>query len=186
MLNHCRIFFKLFLSFFIVSLLVSPVVAQVEVGNHLRITHIDTAEFPEVTVRISATDSENNLVGDLSSLAVSENGTAITQFDKKQVAVGTDLIFVIDANTTIEQVDEGSTLTRREKVRDSIIDYANTVMDDSGQDDIVNIVVPEGDGGQFLDQEDMTFPNEVINAINFYETGELADTPLNTMLELCP
>jgi hypothetical protein len=184
MLNHQRSFFKLFLSFLFLLMLVSPVIAQVGEGTRLRITQIDSTEFPDVAVRIAATDAENNLVSDLAGLAVTENGEEIADFDRNQVAVGIDLIFVIDANTTIEQIDEGSTLSRREKVRDSINDYANNIMDSGGQDDIVSIIVPDGEGGRFLDQPDMTFPNEVINAINFYESGDLADTPLNAMLEL--
>jgi len=184
MLNHQRTFFKLFLSFLFLFLLVSPTSAQEEEGTRLRITQVDTADFPDITVRIAAADAENNLVSDLSGLAVSENGETIADFETNQVAVGMELIFVIDANTVIEQVDLGSTLTRREKVRDSINDYANNIMDGDGQDDIVSIVVPDGEGGRFLEAPDMTFPNEVINAINFYESGQLADTPLNAMLEL--
>lgn len=183
MLNHQRTFFKLFLSLLCLLLLVAPVIAQVE-GPRLRITQIDTTDFPEVAVRISTTDSENNLVTDLAGLEVSENGETVEAFETDQVAVGIELIFVIDANTAIEQVDEGGTLTRREKIRDSINDYANNIMDSEGQDDVVTIIVPDGEAGQFLEQPDMTFPNEVINAINFYESGELSDTPLNAMLEM--
>lgn len=184
MLNHQRTFFKLFLPFLFLFLLVSPTAAQEGEGIQLQVTQVDSAEFPEITVRIAAADAQNNLVADLSGLTVSENGEAIADFETNQTAVGIELIFVIDANTVIEQVDLGSTLTRREIVRDSIIGYANNVMDGDGQDDIVTIVVPDGEGGRFLEQPDMTFPNEVINAINFYESGELADTPLNAMLEL--
>jgi hypothetical protein len=173
MLNHQRSFFKLFLSLLLLAILASPVLGQVDDGTSLRITEINPTGFPNVTVRISATDGANNLIADISGLAVSENGESVADFDTNQVAVGMDLIFVIDANPTIEQIDEGSTLTRREKVRDSIINYASSVMDSSGQDDIVSIIIPDGDGGQFLEQPDMTFPNEVINAINFYESGEL-------------
>jgi hypothetical protein len=167
----------------LLAILASPVLGQVDDGTSLRITGINPTGFPNVTVRISATDGANNLIADISGLAVSENGESVADFDTNQVAVGMDLIFVIDANPTIEQIDEGSTLTRREKVRDSIINYASSVMDSSGQDDIVSIIIPDGDGGQFLEQPDMTFPNEVINAINFYESGELAATPLDAMLQ---
>ncbi|MFZ0547994.1 MAG: FHA domain-containing protein [Candidatus Promineifilaceae bacterium] len=183
MLIHPRTFFKLFLSLLILFLLVSSVFAQEE-GTQLRISQIDTADFPQVAVRVSATDVENNPIDALTGLTVSEDQQTISDFDTRQVAVGIDLIFVIDANTAIEQVDEGSTLSRREKVRDSINDYANTIMDVGGQDDIVSIIVPEGESGRFLEQSNMTYSNEVINAINFYETGDLADTPLNAMLEM--
>lgn len=183
MLIHQRTFFKVLLPLLLLSLIASPVIAQEE-GTQLRITQIDTSEFPEIAVRVTATDAQNNLVGDLSGLAVSENGSSVDDFDTNQVSVGLDLTFVIDANIDIEQVDEGSTLTRREKARDSINEFATNIMDGDGQDDIVSIVVPDGENGRFLEQPNMTFPNEVINAINFYETGELAPTPLNVMLEL--
>ncbi len=184
MLIHPRTFFKLLLTLLFLSLLASPAIAQEEESNQLRITQIDTGNFPEIAVRVAATDAENNLVGDLSGLTVTENGTTVETFETNQVAVGIDLTFVIDANEFIEEIDTGSTLTRREKARDSIIEFANNIMDGSGQDDTVSIIVPDGESGRFLEQPNMTFPNEVINAINFYESGQLAATPLNAMLEV--
>jgi hypothetical protein len=45
--------------------------------------------------------------------------------------------------------------------------------------------VPDGaDNGRLLGDGMMTFPNELINAINFYDPGTLAETPMEAMMEL--
>ena len=184
MLNQQRTIIKLFLSFLLLCLLTSPVAAQVDEGVRLRITQIDTSNFPEISLNISATDTENNPINVLDGLALQENDQTIDDFETDQISVGMEFIFVIDANTTIEQIDETDGLSRRETIRDSIVSFAENTMDRGGQDDLVSIIVPDDEGGRFLEEPDMTFPNEVINAINFYETGTLGDTPLNAMLEL--
>jgi hypothetical protein len=100
----------------------------------------------------------------------------------ESVAVGTDLFIVIDANTNIAARDQAGDLTRLEKVRDSIISYAGQYMDD-GQLDRVTIIVP-GDGGTAVLLDQSSFPNAVINEINFYEPDLVDLTPLNEMILL--
>ncbi len=152
-------------------------------SSQLEIIEIDTSAFPEITIRLVATDAGNNAITDASGLHLQEDDFPIAPFDAAQVDPGAELIIIIDANTTIEQRDSPDDLSRREKVRDSIIRYANHFMDPM-QKDRVTIIVPEGAGARILDKEDLTFPNEVINAVNFYQSGKLADTDLNRMFQL--
>ncbi|MCI0394892.1 MAG: FHA domain-containing protein, partial [Chloroflexi bacterium] len=158
-----------------------PAAAQEE-GVRLEVVRVDTSDFPEIVLGLAATDSQNNLVTDFAGLRISEGDTQLTEFDTEQTRVGVELIFVIDANTTINQLDDGE-LSRREKVRDSIVNYARQFMSQA-QEDLVTIVVPGEGGGQFLEQADLVFPNEVINAINFYEPASLSDTPINEMVQM--
>jgi len=152
-------------------------------SSQLEIIELDTSAFPEITVHLVATDADGNAITDPSGLHLQEDDFPIAPFDAAQVDPGAELIIIIDANTTIEQRDSSDDLSRREKVRDSIIRYANHFMDPM-QKDRVTIIVPEGAGARILDKEDLAFPNEVINAVNFYQAGELADTDLNRMFQL--
>jgi hypothetical protein len=152
-------------------------------SSELRIIELDTSAFPEITVRLQATDAAGNAITDPSALRLQEDEFPIVPFYAAQVDPGAELIIIIDANTTIEQRDGSDDLSRREKVRDSIIRYANHFMDPM-QKDRVTIIVPEGAGARILDKEDLSFPNEVINAANFYQSGELGDTDLNRMFQL--
>ncbi|UCG23900.1 MAG: FHA domain-containing protein [Chloroflexota bacterium] len=147
----------------------------------LQITGIDTTGFPTITFRLEVIDSQGNRVGDLTDLAIFEDGEPISQFESRPLDTGVDLFIIIDANSTIEDRDETEGQSRREKVRDSIIRYANRFMDPT-QLDRVTVIVPEGGGGRFLDRPSMTFPNEVINAVNFYLPDELNDISLDRLL----
>jgi hypothetical protein len=148
------------------------------------VTKVDAAAFPLVAVDLIATDDESKPVSSLAELALSENGTAIADFEVSSRLVGVEVVFVIDANRTFNERD-GDNLTRREEVRDTIVRFASRFMNQA-QLDRVSIVVPDGETGRFLssDAEPMTFPNEVINAINFYDPGTLRDTPLQEMMEM--
>lgn len=164
-----------------VLLVALTVVAQGESGT-IRIMQLDAAEFPQVALRIVATDTQNNALSELSALSLSEDGRPIDDFESQLEPVGVDVIFVIDANSTIAEIDELGGLTRREKVRDSIVRYATRYMD-AAQRDRISIIVPDDSTGRFLGQADMRFANEVVNSINFYEPTELGETtPLNEML----
>jgi hypothetical protein len=149
----------------------------------LEISKIDTSRFPEISFHLVYLDADNRVVLDFSGLELLEDGRAIADHETEPVDVGTELIVVVDANTSIEQLDEAGGLTRREKVRDSLVRYANLFMNPM-QVDSVSIIVPEGDGGRFLDKAALTFPNEVINAVNFYETGDLYEPNLNGLMNM--
>jgi hypothetical protein len=149
--------------------------------EQLEIAAIDISNYPNIILNLIVLDGKGEVPADMMGFILSEDGEPITEFSARQVSKGVDLIVVIDANTSIENRDEANGLSRREKVRDSIVRYANHLMDPREQDRVSIIVPGEGDG-RFLETANMSFPNEVINAINFYETGQLDDTPLNTMM----
>lgn len=191
MLNRPQTVKKRLVFAFTVALLLFgwPVAAQDEEepatgAAALYVTQVDTASFPQVSVDLIVTDNESRPVAGLAELAVEENGVAITNLQISSQLAGVEVVFVIDANRTFNERD-GDSFTRREEVRDSIVRFASEFMNQS-QLDRVSIVVPDGEDGRFLasDSEAMTFPNEVINAINFYDPGSLRDTPLQAMMEL--
>lgn len=167
----------------LVSSLLSPPVAAQQESAGVRIDGLDSSNFPVVVVSLAISDAEHNPIGDLSELRLREDGIEINDYVSEQLSLGSDIAFVIDANTSIEQRDEADGLTRREKIRDSIARYANHFMDPV-QLDRVSIIVPDGQGGRYLGKQRMSFPNEVVNAVNFYETGQLDNTPLDVMMEM--
>ncbi len=144
---------------------------------------MDASEFPVIRLRLIATDGENRRVQNLDGLILVEDGASVDAYETSELPVGTEVIFVIDANSTIDDRDEAGGLTRREKVRESIIRYANDFMDQS-QLDRVSIVVPGDDGSATLLLDRAMFPNAVINEINFYETNHASPSPSNEMLQL--
>jgi hypothetical protein len=166
---------------FLLAVLLPGLVTGQQDGPRLRIVGVDASDFPTMMLRLEALDGENGRIEDLESLVISEDGRSVAEFDAQSLDVGVDLFFVIDANSTIEDRDEAGGATRREKVRDSIIRYAERFMDPT-QLDRVTIIVPEGISGRFLDRPSMIFANEVINAINFYQPDELDEVALNRML----
>jgi hypothetical protein len=170
----------IFLSLLILVLLPGVVTGQQE-GAQVRVVNVDAAEFPTVVLLVEAIDGENNRIADIGGLALFEEGQPIEDFEAEPLDVGVDLFFVIDANDTIEDIDQVGGESRREKVRDSIIRYANYFMDPT-QLDRVTIIVPEGNGGRFLDRPNMLFANEVINAVNFYQPAQLGDVSLDRLL----
>ena len=177
-----RLLTKIILLLVVLITAATPLAAQSE-AESLRIVAVDTSNFPKISVTLVATDADNNVIDDLSGLTLREDDKLVVDFEPEQFDAGTEIIFVIDADTSIERRDDNSGLSRREKVRDSIVRFANLYMDPT-QADRVSIIVPEGDGGLFLEEAGMTFPTQVINTINFYETGDLGDTGLNRMLHL--
>ncbi len=160
----------------------APAAAQ-NAGINLTISGLDVSGFPDVSFHVSAIDQNNDVIEDLSGLVVREDEKSVERFAAEEIRIGLELVFVIDANNSFEQRDEPEGLSRREKVRDSIIDFAQRYMDPQLQDR-VTIVVPTDGGGRVLGKAGMSFTNEVINAINFYEPGTHGATPLQAMLEL--
>ena len=146
----------------------------------LDLSSADTANFPTIQLTVISTDALSGRIPLPTDLLLSEDGNVIEVLETGSEAFGVDFIFVIDANRDVERRDGRSGLTRREKVRDSIVRFANNSMS-SAQLDRVSIVVPDGDQVRFL-VEDAIFPNEVINEINFYEPADLGATPLNEMM----
>jgi hypothetical protein len=175
-------FIPIILSLLLGLTLTVPVVAQNE-GARLFIAEVQISEFPVITLNLLAIDPENRIIADYSSLVLLEDERTISDFDTESIDIGTDLFIVLDADTTIEQSDEAGGQTRRENVRDSIIRYANFFMDPM-QLDRVTLIVPEGQDARILDKPGLSFPNEVINAVNFYETGELSEPALDRLMQV--
>ncbi len=167
----------------VLAVLLPGLVTGQQEGPHLGIASVDSGEFPTIVLRLEALNSENGRLEDLQGLVLSEDGQQVPDFDTRPVDIGVDLFFVVDANSMIEDRDEAGGATRREKVRDSIIRYADRYMDPT-QLDRVTIIVPEGVGGRFLDRPSMVFANEVINAVNFYQPDQLDDVALNRLLSM--
>ncbi len=169
------------LSIIILAVFIPGLVAGQQDGPQLRIVGIDASDFPTVVLGLEALDGQNQRLEDPGGLALYEDGQPVADFEARPLDVGVDLFFVVDADSTIEDRDEVGGASRREKVRDSIIRYAERFMDPT-QLDRATIIVPEGPGGRFLDRPSMMFANEVINAVNFYQPDELDDVAVSRML----
>ena len=150
-----------------ILLLLAVSTASAQVVSSIVVTNVDSSEFPDVTITFRATEEGGGPVGDLSSLTITENGTAIEGTSLGTIAAGVELIFAIDANESINARD-GDPLSRREKVRDVLNLYADGYMAEGP--DLVSVVVPVDDehpNGELL--RDGIFVNELKNAANFYE-----------------
>lgn len=148
----------------------------------LRITQLDSSSFPLVRVNVITSDAQSAPLSDLSGLSLRENGIPIGDLEFSQDVVGANLIFVLDANSSFQQSDGNSSLTRQEIVKDSITRFADRFMDDT---DRVAIVVPD-DGnvaGRFL-VEHATSSQAVVSAIGGYEPETQAAAPIHEMMLL--
>lgn len=149
----------------------------------LRITGVDLSEFPEVNVRVLAIDGRGAPVADLGNLVVRENRAPVAERTLSRTPAGVDLVFVLDANPSLLQSDDGSGVTRLEKVRASLERFATQAMDGDGLDR-VSFVVPDGsgEGATFLVQ-DAGDPTELTAALAAYDPAEPPRvTPLNEMI----
>ena len=175
--------YLLIISFVVVlSLLVGLVPALAQAEPRLEISVIDASDFPDVRLAVIATDGESQRRPGVDGLVLRENDVPVEAYDVAELPVGIELIVVIDANPDIESHDEPGGPSRREKVRDSILRFAEEYMD-STQLDRVTIIVPEGDAPAVL-LDSALFPNEVINEINFWEGEPSTNSPVNEMLAL--
>ncbi|MEJ2746961.1 MAG: VWA domain-containing protein, partial [Anaerolineae bacterium] len=156
---------------------------QAQDGVQLYLGQPDISAFPQVAVPLRAIDAQGAPVTDLSRLSLRENGIPL-EYELTTVPLGLDITFVIDANATIETDDDGNTITRREKVIESIGQFAGQYMAANGQDR-VSVVVPDEGGvhGRFFIQDNL-IPVPFAQAITAYEPQTLGDTPLNEMLAL--
>ncbi len=148
---------------------------------------LDTSDFPLVRSRLWTADTQSAPISDLSSLVVRENGVPVTEYTTNDVRVGVDLVFVIDANDMLQQVDDNGGLTRLEKVRESIGRFANNYMDPTGLDRVSLLVPgPENQGTEWI-VRDAAQPAALAAAADNYATtiaGQVlrSNTPVNEML----
>ncbi len=155
-----------------------PLVAQ-ETG--LTLGEPDTSAFPTVRVNLRAVNAAGTplTTAELSNLRLRENGVPISDFEVRYVPVGGDIVFVIDADSTLLLAD-GDEVTRLDEVKESISRFATRFMSPSGLDR-VSVIVPDSTntGSEFLVQ-DATSPEEVINALAAYNPQNLAEAgPVN-------
>lgn len=144
----------------------------------------DTTEFPLVRVNVQALGPNNIPLTDtqLDSLRLRENGVPISDFDLRTVPVGADILFVIDADSTLLQEDVDET-ARLETVREIISRYAARFMSPSGLDR-VSVIVPNrtNTGADFL-VEDAAIQENVVNTVAAYDPQNLAEAgPVNDLL----
>lgn len=157
-------------------------VASAQGEPTILITGTDVSEFPVIRLTLVAVDGEGSRLSTLPGLVVSEAGTPVTVSDISEIEAGVEYIFVIDANESYYDRDEPGGLTRREIVKDSILSFANSYMNQSQMDRATIIVPGEVSGEVLVDRS--PFHTTLINEINFYEPESLAATPLDDMLDL--
>ena len=163
------------------ALLLSPRLAAQQVAREelgVRITAVDATGFPTVRVRVLTTGPGSARVSDTSRLLLRENGVPLPEATTSGVAVGVDLVFVIDANVDFLLADDNSGLTRRDKVAATIARFADGAMNDTGLDR-VSVIAPDAARLEpsFLVQ-DARQPEDLSAPVAAYDAAPPADQPL--------
>ena len=119
---------------------------------------------------------------ELSRLTLRENGVPIADAQVQFVPVGVDIIFVLDADSSLNIFDEGRSETRLQTVQTSLERYASRFMNPSGLDR-VSLLVPDvaNEAGQFLVQ-DATTPDNLVAAVQNYDSDLPEAAPINAMM----
>lgn len=158
--------------------------AQETADGRLRITRVDTADFPTVQLNLIATDGQSQRLTDPAGLTLREAGVPVTDFTLADVPAGLDVIFVLDANAAMFSVDDNGSQTRLSKATASLIRFATQYMSLEEQDH-VSVVIPAGvSGSEFLVQDE-TRPGDLSDAIEAYAPEILPNVaPLPDLLSL--
>ena len=150
----------------------------------LRLSQPDLSNFPEVRLNVLSSDGRGAPLAEaeLSRLALRENGVPIADAEVQFVPVGVDIIFVLDADSSLSIFDEGRSVTRLQTVQASLERYASRFMNPSGLDRI-SLLVPDAtnEAGQFLVQ-DVGSPDSLAAAIQNYEPDLPETAPINNMM----
>ncbi len=150
----------------------------------LRLSQPDLSNFPEVTLNVLSADNRGAPLAesDLLRLTLRENGVPIPDAQVQFVPVGVDIIFVLDADQSLNIIDEGRSVTRLETVQEMLERYASRFMNPSGRDRI-SLLVPDAanEAGRFLVQ-DTGSPNGLVSAIQNYTAELPEDVPINAMM----
>ncbi|MCB8966314.1 MAG: FHA domain-containing protein [Ardenticatenaceae bacterium] len=156
--------------------------ATPEPEQSFRVVRVDTAAFPDMALYLAPASLLQPLPDDLTNLTLHEAGVLLPDIRVTPMPVGLDLIVVIDANESITTLDEGSDMTRLEKVQRSLLRFATDFMDAQGQDR-VSVIVPDetGENGRFLLQN-ATTPSDVVDGVLAYAPETVGPTPLAAML----
>jgi hypothetical protein len=160
----------------------TPLLAQADV--QLRLSEPDLSAFPEVRLNVLSADGRGAPLAEaeLSRLALRENGVPIADAQMQFVPVGVDIIFVLDADVSLNIVDAGRTDTRLEVVQASLEQYANRFMSPIGLDRI-SLLVPDAanEAGRFLLQ-DATDAESLVTAVTNYAPDLPETAPINNMM----
>ncbi|MCA9901755.1 MAG: FHA domain-containing protein [Ardenticatenaceae bacterium] len=151
----------------------------------LRLSRPDLSNFPEITINVLSSDGRGAPLAesDLTRLALRENGVPIANPNVQFVPVGVDIIFVLDADQSLNIIDEGRSVTRLATVQEMLERYATRFMNPSGFDRI-SLLVPNasGEAGQFLVQ-DSGSPEALVVAAQSYAPELPQDAPINAMMQ---
>ena len=184
-LRRLRRFFKLFICVLYVTcglIFFSPTAAQGDVL--LRLSQPDMSAFPEVRLTVLSADSRGAPLAEseLARLTLRENGVPIADAQVRFVPVGVDIIFVLDADTSLNIFDAGRSETRLQTVQAMLEQYASRFMSPSGLDRI-SLLVPDAanEAGQFLVQ-DASSPDSLVSAMQNYAPNLPETAPINAMM----
>lgn len=171
--------------FVVIGWLVVTAVALAAQTGDLTLGEPDASDFPLVRLRLRAAGANQAPLtqSELENLRLRENGVPISDFDVRYVPVGGDLLFVIDADTTLLFQDVADT-TRLEMVKESVGRYGLRFMSPAGLDR-VSVLVPNraNSGGEWLVEAADT-PEALINALAGYGPQNLAEEgPVNEMVQ---
>lgn len=180
---HAMILFAVILVLWELPGLYSAAIAQEDLpATRLEITGVDTKNFPTLGLNLIVTDRQSRPRRQLEALRVRENGAPVADFEILSVTAGTDLYLIIDASSRIQEADDEGGLTRLQKVKDSVLNYAGRFMDLAGRDH-VTLIVPGAEGPRVL-ADDVTAPAALIDAMQPYDAGRLPESNVEEMLAL--
>jgi hypothetical protein len=171
---------KSYPTIFVLLCLCLVAIVRAQADNQFGLSEPDISEFPLVRLNLQTADPLTE--SQLAALSLRENGVPISEYDLRFVPVGGDVIFVLDADTTMSFVDDESELTRLEKVQESISRYAARFMNPTGLDR-VSVIVPDAtnEGAAFL-VADATTADVVATAVQAYAPALPETAPIQAML----
>ena len=157
----------------------TAVFSQEPPSDLIQITHIDSTEFPLITVSLFTINQQGGAV-DLSGASLRENGIPV-EYETTYADIGLDTIFVIDANETLFIDDNGDGSNRADQINASINQFASSIL--RPELDTVSVIVPDeiGANGRFLIQESAN-SQAIADALASYTPLGAWPTPLQDML----
>ncbi|VAW35962.1 hypothetical protein MNBD_CHLOROFLEXI01-459 [hydrothermal vent metagenome] len=153
-------------------------------GVQLRLGAPELSAFPEVRLNVLSADGQGAPLAEaeLSRLTLRENGVPIADAQVQYVPVGVDIIFVLDADSSLDIIDAGSSETRLQVVQAALQRYASRFMSPTGLDRISLLVPDEANAsGRFLSQ-DVTEAASVLTAVQNYAPDLPEAAPINSMM----
>lgn len=159
-------------------LMMSPVVYGQEAPDRLEIPWVDTDQFPQIDVFLTAFTSTGKrfpaLFADMVDLYENNNQQAASISDTPQ---GTDVVFLFDSDPTAQSYWS--------EIRDAVVDYASVSWMEEGLD-YVTLIAADGSQSETL-VERTQFYTAVSNAFinengTYYEPPTMPTTPLYDLL----